>query len=92
MNRHWVWPVLGLFMVSAAGCAALTQGGVGETMTTISEGLNQAAPFVPPPWNWAVMAVAAALGLGGTEVTRRSVKNSPEGKIFGPIKKKKDQP
>ncbi len=45
------------------------------------------APLLPPPWNWVVGGVLVPLLAGTGEAARRKLKNSPEGKLFGPLKR-----
>ena len=58
-------------------------GGVEQAVDTV-------AAVLPFPWNLVLYGAGSILGLTGAEATRRSVKNSPENKIFGPIRKPKE--
>lgn len=49
--------------------------------------LEIAEDMLPAPWNWIAGGVTSLL-LGGTAVgTGLKLKNSPEGKLFGPMQK-----
>lgn len=73
-------------MVFVGGCALLGEGAGGALQRT-GEGLTGIGAVLPPPWNWIAISAGGLLSTIAGEATRRSLKNSPEGKLFGPVKK-----
>jgi len=95
--KHWrlIFLVGVLYaLLACTGCAWMRaiDPATGETnwfwlIKTAKPAIDAGIAFLPPPWNWIVGAVFAGTGATTAEVARRSIKNSPPGKTFGPITK-----
>ncbi len=85
MRLQTVIGLLGVLMV-LGGCAMFGQG-AGEALQTGGRVLTDFGGALPPPWNWIVVTAGTVISGAGSEITRRSLKNSPEGKLFGPVRK-----
>ena len=98
MMRNLAW-ILGFLLLFVVGCQLARDAGaaIGGFFVPPPVPLGEPpalslfatlAAMLPPPWNY--LGGAAALAIG--EVTRRSVKNSAEGEVFGPVAKKEGGP
>lgn len=96
MMRNLAW-VLGFLLLFVVGCQLARDAGAAiggffvPPLVPLGEPpalslFGTLAAMLPPPWNY--LGGAAALAIG--EITRRSVKNSAEGEVFGPVAAKKE--
>lgn len=84
---------LGLLLL-LPGCATVMEavGGAVDWLTPekVGDGLKGASRWFAPPVSTIMYVVGAMLGAPAVAVTHRKLKNSPEGKLFGPVRKLKE--